>query len=214
MKRLNTMKRRTTIFCVKRGRQLTEKEQEEETNLKKKDEEKKSLFVDNYGKVIFDPTKFQTFAQFIQSSTELNNLIKSKLNSENHELDEKFALVGLHSCGNLSNSIVNLYLNSKSENSNSLEKAKQNNRLLCNVACCYNLLNEKYASDLESLIDVKKTNVKIDDCSKFPMSFYLNEKKYAINFNARSLACHSLDRCFKSLEDYKEVNYTSFIRFF
>ena len=199
VKRLSLMKRRTTIFCIKKGAKLEESDMKEENM---NEEEKKHLVVDQYGKLVYDPTKFQTFAQFIQSSTELNNLIKQKLNTDN-ELDEKFGLIGLHSCGNLSNSIINLFLSNKEKTAIGNE---DKSRLLCNVACCYNLLNEKYATDLESFIDVKKTNVKIDDSSKFPMSDYLNEKKYAINFNARSLACHSLDRCIKSIEDYRELN--------
>lgn len=201
IKRLSMMKRRTTIFSIKRDRsQLS-------TNL---DEESP------YFKLL-DPTKFQTFAQFIQSSTELNKLIRVNLNldesGECGQEDEQFALIGLHSCGNLSNSIINLFLSSKRENDSNRAK-KNNNKLLCNVACCYNLLNEKYANDVESYIDVKKTNVKIGDESKFPMSQFLNEKKYAINFNARSLGCHSLDRCFKSLDNYREVRLTILTRYY
>lgn len=154
---------------------------------------------------VFEPTptseekpdeSFKTFSQFIQSSTELNNLIKE--NCEN-KIDENYGLIGLHSCGNLSNSIINLYLHDdKNEN-------KVKRKLLCNVACCYNLLNEKYANDLSSGFDFKKTNIKLDDSSKFPMSFYLNEKKYSLSYNFRMLACHSLYRCFASIDEFKEV---------
>ncbi len=195
MKRLSLMKRRTTIFSIKRAK-LTEKEEQEKST--KEETNNNPLPIK-----VYDPTKFQTFAQFIQSSTELNDLIRSQLNQEGKNCaveieDETFGLVGLHSCGNLSNSIINLYLNKH-------QTSTSNNRLLCNVACCYNLLNEKYANDLECYIDVKKTNVKIDDSSKFPMSELLNTKNYSLNFNARSLACHSLDRCLETLDDYREV---------
>ena len=195
------MKRRTTIFDIKRDLGYLKQVENDEENAAASNEHK-------YFKTI-DPTKFQTFAQFIQSSTELNELIKSNLNSEGAvDFDGHFALIGLHSCGNLSNSIVNLYLSGKLNNVKS--QVGNNNRLLCNVACCYNLLNEKYSCDVESYIDVKKTNVKIGDQSKFPMSAHLNDIKYAINFNARSLACHSLDRCISSLEDYREVTSSFF----
>jgi hypothetical protein len=124
--------------------------------------------------------------------------------------NNKYALIGLHSCGNLSNSIVNLYVNSNKETN----KLTANGcKLLCNVACCYNLLNEKFAhNDLESNLDLKKTNVNIDENSKFPMSLHLNKKEYCLNFNVRMLACHSFERILNTLDDFREVNF-NFYRF-
>ncbi|CAF0768311.1 unnamed protein product [Brachionus calyciflorus] len=138
--------------------------------------------------------RFKTFSQFIQSSTELHNLVRE--NTENKLENENYALVGLHSCGNLSNSIINLFLNN----------SESDRKLLCNVACCYNLLNEKYAKDPLSNYDFKKTDIKLDDSSKFPMSAYLNSNQYALTYNLRMLACHSLYRCLDSIENYKELN--------
>lgn len=137
--------------------------------------------------------KFKTFSQFIQSSTQLHDLVLQ--NTQNMIENEKYALIGLHSCGNLSNSIMNLFLNNQ----------KSSRKLLCNVACCYNLLNEKYSKDFLSNHDFKKTNIKLDESSKFPMSFYLNSKEYSLSYNLRMLACHSLYRCTDSIENYKEV---------
>jgi hypothetical protein len=145
-------------------------------------------------------SSFKTFSQFIQSTSELISLMDEH-NDENKSETTNFALIGLHSCGNLSNSIVNLYLTNSDNNVTCKKRAK----LLCNVSCCYNLLNEKYANDVESNKDIKKTNVSICESSKFPMSKYLNELKYSLNFNIRMLACHSLDRCFQSIDDFKEV---------
>ena len=144
---------------------------------------------------------FQTFCEFIQSSSELNELIDAHVQSEAFDSAEKifFAFVGLHSCGNLSNSIINLYL------TNENKEHKYRAKCLCNVACCYNLLNEKYATDEESSKDFKHTNVQIDNASKFPMSKHLNKMRYALNFNARMLACHSLDRSLSSIDDFKEL---------
>ena len=147
-----------------------------------------------------DAQNFQTFSQFIQSSSELNNLVEAHLKEVSLK-NNKFALVGLHSCGNLSNSIVNLYVNN-----NANEAVGDGCKLLCNVACCYNLLNEKYAeTDCESHLDLKKTNVSIDDSSKFPMSSHLNSQKYSLHFNVRMLACHSFERLRSSLTDFREV---------
>lgn len=171
IKRLDTMKRQTTIF----SKSSTESEH-----------------------------RFQTFSQFIQSTSELSTLIASSP-TDDSSLSPDYALIGLHCCGNLSNSIVNLFVS----NSDSCEKRKA--KLLCNVACCYNLLNEKYANDVESEKDFKRTNVTISESSKFPMSAYLNRQKYALNFNMRMLACHSLDRCLQSLDDFKEVHTLSMI---
>ena len=86
-----------------------------------------------------------------------------------------------------------------------MKEQKYRAKCLCNVACCYNLLNEKYATDEESHKDFKHTNVQIDESSKFPMSAHLNRMRYGLNFNARMLACHSLDRCLNSIDDFKEL---------
>ena len=124
------------------------------------------------------------------------------------ELTNNYALIGLHSCGNLSNSIINLFLNNRAYNDEITFR-----KLLCNVACCYNLLNEKYSND-----DVKvnkKYNLdenNDDNASQFPMSSYLNQMKYALTFNIRMLACHSFGRCTKELDSYKEVFY--FFKYF
>ncbi|RNA37081.1 methyltransferase 25 [Brachionus plicatilis] len=86
------------------------------------------------------------------------------------------------------------------------ENVESSRKLLCNVACCYNLLNEKYSKDMLGSHDFKKTNIKLDDSSKFPMSFYLNSKEYCLSYNLRMLACHSLYRCFDSIENFKELD--------
>ena len=189
MKRVSKMKRSTNLFTSKQ-------QQPQPVNAPAEPKEDNS-------------SRFRTFSQFIQSSTELMDLIRS------HGGDgsggggfDTIALVGLHSCGNLSNSIVNLHLDGGDGGSS---------RLLCNVACCYNLMNEKYArrdEDEMSSRDLKHTQVSIDDASKFPMSAHLNASRFVLNFNARMLACHSLDRCLKFYDDFKEVRFFSFFFFF
>lgn len=149
-------------------------------------------------------SRFKTFSQFIESTSELDALI----DNQKSESDSEYALIGLHCCGNLSNSIVNLYLNNNANISSQQQQRRV--KLLCNVSCCYNLLNEKYANDVESSKDLKKTNVAISESSKFPMSAYLNSARYSLNFNVRMLACHSLDRCMQSIDDFKEVFFSDF----
>ena len=143
---------------------------------------------------------FQTFSQFIQSSSELNRLIESHL-KEISITNNKFSLIGLHSCGNLSNSIVNLYVNSNRD----IDKTS-GCKLLCNVACCYNLLNEKYVTNDD--FDEKYESDSLDESSKFPMSKHLNKIKYYLSYDFCRLACHSFERLLSLCDDVREVNLT------
>ena len=205
------MKHKTTIYATKQLDATTNKNDDD--NLTKKN-------VNVYSN---PHDSFKTFSQFIQSSSELNNLIRTHIESErmtekteqNHvetvPLSSNFALIGLHSCGNLSNSMINLYLNNQRADAG--DNACTFRKLLCNVACCYNLLNEKYSNDD---FKVNKMHLPLDDitqgskigadnASKFPMSHYLNKKEYGLTFNIRMLACHSLGRCLDELNSSKEV---------
>ena len=137
---------------------------------------------------------FQTFSQFIQSSSELNNLVESHLREISLKND-KYALIGLHSCGNLSNSIVNLYVNSHQQ-----IEFVSGCKLLCNVACCYNQLDEKY---IKNTYDDKVSCV--DDASKFPMSSVLNNVKYFLGPGLTRVGCHSFEKNLKFYDDITEV---------
>lgn len=142
---------------------------------------------------------FQTFSQFIQSSSELNNLVESHL-KEISLANNKYALIGLHSCGNLSNSIVNLYVNSHRQS-----EFKSGCRLLCNVACCYNQLDEKYIGN-KYAHEVEKVSG-VDEASKFPMSARLNEIKYCLGPSMTRVGCHSFEKNLQCYEDITGVNY-------
>jgi hypothetical protein len=183
LKRLNTMKRKVNIYSSKNSASKTDI-------------------------APIDTDSFQTFSQFIQSSTELNNLIKVHIKKELDQSNNSsnFGLIGLHSCGNLSNSIINLYLNNLANDED--RTSGKFRKLLCNVACCYNLLNEKYSHDdvkVNKKYNLNESISSIDSSSRFPMSSFLNEQKYALTFNIRMLACHSMDRCIKELDSFKEV---------
>lgn len=146
---------------------------------------------------------FQTFSQFIQSSSELNNLVESHL-KEISLANNKYALIGLHSCGNLSNSIVNLYVNSHRHS-----EFKSGCRLLCNVACCYNQLDEKYIGNKYADEEEKVSGV--DEASKFPMSARLNEIKYCLGPSMARVGCHSFEKNLKCYEDITEVSITEIV---
>ncbi len=186
-KRLNALKRKTTIFSTSN----------QNTNNKQENESQKQELCDE---------NFQTFSQFIQSTTQLNNLIDEQSKITSNE-NNSYALIGLHTCGNLSNSIINLYLNKNCSISHK-EYGNKNSispKLLCNIACCYDSLDEKYSLENESLNTLEDSKIKIDNGSKFPMSNYLNSIKYYLNFNTRRSACHSLASSLSDLERYKEV---------
>jgi hypothetical protein len=239
MKRLLVMKRKTTIFSPPK-KASNDKQASDATATTTAATSSSSC-----------NSQFTTFSQFIQSSTQLDDLVKERNakpttsstdnDSTSASCSSQFALIGLHSCGNLSNSIVNLYLgnknranlNSSNDDEEDVEKKKEQEekqeaeahhhqqqkqeeggKLLCNVSCCYNLLNEKYANQMESERDLKSTNVQIDDSSKFPMSNYLNEIKYSLHFNIRMMACHSLDRCFQCIDKFKEVVFSFIVKSF
>ena len=194
LKRLKTMKRKTTIYSSKTL--ANNKNRNEASN---------------------ESSSFQTFSQFIQSSTELNNLIKLHIQTElMSEIEistnmNNCGLIGLHSCGNLSNSIINLYLNNNLGDHACNDRSKFR-KLLCNVACCYNLLNEKFSQDdlkVNKKYNLEETSSEsdVDRSSRFPMSSHLNEKKYSLTFNIRMLACHSMGRCLKEIDSFKEVRF-------
>lgn len=134
----------------------------------------------------------------IQNSIDLNTDLKSLLNLDTDE-KANVSIIGLHSCGNLSNFLIDLYLSQgKSEN----EKVRRN--LLFYVTCCYHLISEKYAPwewdyipkayGRENESDNDEENTIKDEFKTFPMSSYLNRKQYTLGRNARMLSSQPLER--------------------
>ena len=87
-----------------------------------------------------------THASLHKKIVSLQVNLESQSNDNNKKSD--FALVGLHSCGNLSNSIVNLYLDNQSNESNKKCKllfnvGKQWLFILVSIALAPKALNEK-----------------------------------------------------------------------
>lgn len=81
-------------------------------------------------------------------------------------------LVGLHTCGNLASTSMQLFVNCPQA------------RFLCNVGCCYHLLDELF----------EKRTCKEDDHQGFPLSSYLKSKQYVLGRNARMVSSQPLER--------------------
>ncbi len=142
----------------------------------------------------FDTKKFQTFNELININTNLKDLIKQRLNL-NLNSNNAYSLIGLHACGELSHSLLMLYLNNISDTS----------CLLCNVACCYHYLNEKFSPECYNFINLNE-NDQQDNIAKigcghsgiidlaFPLCSLLNEMKFYLGRNARMISSQPVAR--------------------
>lgn len=95
---------------------------------------------------------------YVTSETDLIDLLQRNFSTEITSI----GLIGLHTCGNLAPSSIKIYKNNP------------NIKFLCNVGCCYHLLDE--------------------DASNFPMSSILKKENFKLGRNARMLASQCLER--------------------
>ncbi|XP_039286789.1 methyltransferase-like protein 25 [Nilaparvata lugens] len=129
-------------------------------------EEKRINFIDLYKNV----------TMFVNPDTDVVGVLREKFKEENDDLS--IALVGLHTCGNLGPSSIELFLKMKSV------------KLLLNVGCCYHLLTDKFEGEQE-------TQVATNLCSYsagFPMSQLLLSRGFRLTYNTRVVAAQSVDR--------------------
>ncbi|XP_045467654.1 probable methyltransferase-like protein 25 [Harmonia axyridis] len=103
------------------------------------------------------------------------NFVKNAADVFEEEI-QGVSLVGLHTCGNLAPTCLRIFNEDPSI------------KTLSNVGCCYHLMNEKFESDCG------------EHLSGFPMSDYLNKKKFTIGRNARMVASQSVNRIFSNKE--------------
>lgn len=97
-----------------------------------------------------------------------------------------FCLSGLHTCGNLAASCIEIF-----ENNHDI-------RNLCNVGCCYHLLDEEFA---ENDFFVERHEHAVSPLHfGFPLSSFLRGRHFAMGRNARMLAAQSLQRTVSSCE--------------
>lgn len=113
--------------------------------------------------------KFRRTTQFLSSKVDLGPFIQES--SQHFGVPfQQVGLVGLHTCGNLASTSLQLFVNSPQTN------------FLCNVGCCYHLLDEAFG----------------DGCCGpepgFPLSQTLKSKRFSMGRNARMVANQSLER--------------------
>lgn len=138
---------------------------------------------------------YKTITHFITCQTNFLDLFRQHFYMPITVDFPGICLVGLHTCGDLGPSCMRIY--------NSSEHIKS----VCNIGCCYNLLNEKYDNfTYKRILRVKnerscspvrcKADVPLDELNTFgfPMSKYLDERKMVLGRNARMLSCQSIDR--------------------
>lgn len=124
---------------------------------------------------------YKQITMFVDDKVNLRELISDVF----LESPTQIGLIGLHTCGDLSASSIRLFLGSEDVKS------------LCNVACCYHFISEKFG--------------KADHFSQygFPLSNYLKKKNFVIGRAARMIAAQSIERI---LDRQELPNTTLFFR--
>ncbi|GLG94330.1 Methyltransferase-like protein 25 [Gryllus bimaculatus] len=122
---------------------------------------------------------------YISETSNIEEIVKERFPDETAY---SMALVGLHTCGNLAATCLRLFVQ------NDTIKA------LCNVGCCYHLIEEEYCRNPFS-----QEPITLNSEFGFPMSKFLTSKKFALGRNVRMLAAQSVDR----LSEKNEIPVTS-----
>ncbi|CAD7011950.1 methyltransferase-like protein 25 [Ceratitis capitata] len=120
---------------------------------------------------------YKTTAAFITPDINITELLQKQFPDATETAN--ICLTGLHTCGNLATTCLRLF-----------HEQKQC-KLICNIGCCYHLLQESFAQpeyfENETISALQTTN-------GFPMSKFLRDKQLAMGRNARMLATQSFER--------------------
>ena len=137
---------------------------------------------------------YKTTTHFITGQTNFVELIHEHFPDINHSLSS-ICLTGLHTCGNLAPSCLRIFTDNHQIST------------ICNVGCCYNLLNERFKSPHDT--EVWKARLEpdadpdrgiyaylegIDNEVGFPMSQHLTDQGFSLGRNARMLSVQSIHR--------------------
>lgn len=109
---------------------------------------------------------YKQITMFVDDKINLSQLISDVF----LDIPTGIGLVGLHTCGDLAANSIRLFLRNEDV------------KTLCNVACCYHFINEKFegASQCKSY--------------GFPLSSYLQNKCFVIGRAGRMIAAQSIER--------------------
>lgn len=144
---------------------------------------------------------YKNAIHFITPQTDFIELFNEHFDlTTTHEIPD-FCLSGLHTCGNLAPSCLRIY----GEN--------QQIMAVCNIGCCYHLINEQFSEFVYRSIRRERSpesiprkvcepanDEPIEKCFGFPMSQYLIECETKLGRNARMLACQSIHRIIEKKE--------------
>jgi hypothetical protein len=150
-----------------------------------------------------DNKLLKTLTQFVTSDSNLTTSIKDNFitTATNSDADQElsFGLVGLHTCGNLGVASLRLFI------------SNENAKFMCNVPCCYHLLDENHlfypsrkfqgskSVEKERRSDSKISNNLVDSILKpsFPICHKLDvgdSTRFCLGRNARMMSAYSLPR--------------------
>lgn len=158
-------------------------------------------------------TNYKTITHFITSQTNFLDLFREHFDIEENTNFPGICLTGLHTCGDLGPSCLRIF--------NSSEHIQS----VCNIGCCYNMLNEKHHKftykriprdrDERSRSPARcEADVPLDELNTFgfPMSQYLDERKTVLGRNARMLSCQSIHRIVANREQpHKHLFYRALL---
>ncbi|XP_017479501.1 PREDICTED: methyltransferase-like protein 25 [Rhagoletis zephyria] len=120
---------------------------------------------------------YKTTAAFITPDINISELLKQHFPDA---ADTSYiCLTGLHTCGNLAPTCLRVF------------HEQAHCKLICNIGCCYHLLQEEYAKP--EYFENEKVSA-LQTSTGFPMSQFLRDKGIALGRNARMLATQSLER--------------------
>lgn len=175
---------------------------EKQTRRKRREAAKKRLAAKQQGDGDTDnnqPTaiineNYRNAIHFITPQTDFIKLFNEHFNITSDEIPD-FCLSGLHTCGNLAPSCLRIY--------------GENHQIaaVCNIGCCYHLLNEQFSEFTYRSIRRERSpeSIRREVCEPaaaeplekrygFPISQYLIERREKLGRNARMLACQSIHR--------------------
>ncbi|KAF2899991.1 hypothetical protein ILUMI_06184, partial [Ignelater luminosus] len=119
---------------------------------------------------------YKQITEYVTENTDLKQLV-SNVFLEN---SLRLGLVGLHTCGNLGSTSIRIFNNDT------------NIKTICNVSCCYHLLNEEFELD--------STDITADKNIGFPLSSFLRNLNFVLGRTARMLSSQSIDRILSKKE--------------